>query len=143
MSVIIHALFSRLYSASKAATNLEADGIPRSEIAVIKSGDQGVREASHLLDQHGIADATAATYTAALSNDGALLWVRLEPAAQTKAAAVLQQAGATDVVATTLNDDADELSEAEGWDDFNQHGNEHSPDSTAESMWASRDGNAR
>ena len=145
MSALIHALFDRPDTATKAKADLEAAGIAQNQISIVEGGDGATQEVSHILDQHGLSSETASTYVHALSQGSAFLWLRLDPTAQNEAeiTAVLKRDGAILIDKAVINDDADELSEAEGWDDFNQHGNEHSPDLSAESMWAGRYGNMR
>lgn len=145
MSVLIHALFDRPDIAAKAKTDLEAAGIARDQISIVEGADSTAQEASQLLDQHGVSSETSAAYIGALGQGSSLLWLRFDPAKRNAAdiTALLQQDGAILMDSATINDDADELNEAEGWDDFNQHGNEHSPDPGSESMWTDRNGNSR
>jgi hypothetical protein len=138
MSAIIHALFDQLDMAGKAAADLEVAGVARRSIAIVEGGGQGAQEASHILDQHGIAHEIASTYANAMNKGGALLCARVDPAIEPELAQFLRDDGAISVNTAIVNDDADELSEAEGWDDFNRHGNEHSPDPDAESVWTGR-----
>ena len=145
MSAMIHALFDRPDIALKARADLEKAGIARNRISIVESGDRAALEASHILDQHGLSSETATAYVHALGQGSAFLWLHLDPAAQNEAdiTALLERGGAILIDKAVINDDADELSEAEGWNDFNQHGNEHSPDLGAESMWTGRYGNMR
>ncbi|CAM5765510.1 hypothetical protein LMIY3S_01507 [Labrys miyagiensis] len=145
MSALIHALYDRPDIAMKAKADLEAIGIARNEISIVEGGGGTAQEASHILDQHGLSSETAATYVHALGQGGAFLWLRVDPALRDEAeiVAVLDRDGAILTDRVVINDDAQELSEAEGWDDFNSHGNEHSPDPDAESMWTGRDGSVR
>ena len=147
MSALIHALFQRPDIAAKAVANLEAAGIARSDISIVEGGEGGTQEASQILSQHGMSSETAASYAHSLGQGAVFLWLRLDQGqqAQTDIAALLQRDGAMLVDTTTISDQAldDELTEIDGWDDFNVHGNEHSPDTNAESMWKDRRGRVR
>jgi hypothetical protein len=145
MSALIHALFDRPDIASKTSADLEAAGIAKSQISIVEGSEGRAQEAGQLLDQQGLSSETASTFLHALGQGGALLWLRFDPAFHDKGEvmALLERNGAILTNAATVNDDADELSEAEGWNDFNQRGNEHSPDPDAESMWTSRKGRTR
>jgi hypothetical protein len=145
MSALIHALFDRPDIAVKARDGLEAAGIAGSRITIVEGGDRVAQEASQLLDQHGMSSETATIYVHALSQGGSFLWFNVDPKEHNvpDITEMLRADGAVLVDTATVNDDADELNEAEGWDDFNQHGNEHSPDLGSESMWTDRNGNIR
>jgi hypothetical protein len=76
---------------------------------------------------------------------GAVLIVRVDPDRAAAALEILRdnRATSTNTSAPEPNADADEIGEADGWDDFSAHANEHSPDGSAESMWTDQNGETR
>ena len=126
-----------------AKADLEAAGFAPEDILPVENSGQSLDEVSRLLQEQGVPGDEAPIYAQSIEADSAHLTIWSDRELETTALEILQRHRAISVKAHNRdrNPDADELGEADGWDDFNAHSNEHSPNKSAESVWTDRNGN--
>jgi hypothetical protein len=143
MDQALYALFDQRDAAHRAKADLQAAGFASEDIILMENNGQSLDEVSRLLQEQGVPGDEAPVYAQSIEQGSAHLTIR--PGQETEATAfeILRRHQAISVKTHNRdrNPDADELSEADGWDDFNTHPNEHSPDESAESVWTDRNGN--
>ena len=141
----IYALFDKNEAAHKAAADLESAGFAAGEISLMEKTGQSLDEINQALLDEGVAADETAIYAPSIERSGAFLTIRSAAEKAAVIVEILHQNNATSVQSDACDRSADrqELSEAEGWDDFNDRPREHSPDASTESMWTDRSGNTR